>query len=151
MQDANNYSAKQIATSPKAREINLLEQLRDMDGYLADAMTSEDFNRMIGNIKNDFPIFMGTEIAETTAKLEAAEETIKLLKTEANGLTSQIESLQDDIETERRHRRELIVALINCDSPDLDDLVILAERVRIKLEEGAELTADEKKYILSRI
>ena len=61
----------------KENEINAIKNLIKMDGYFADCFRN-DFETMANNIRNDFPIELGTSIQSKIDELK--EKNLKLYK-----------------------------------------------------------------------
>jgi hypothetical protein len=55
--------------TPKEKEISALKALTGMDGYFAEYFKG-DLEKMCENIKNDFPIEMGTKINNTVEYMQ---------------------------------------------------------------------------------
>jgi hypothetical protein len=71
--ELSNKTKKDMKTATREQEIKALKALVELNGYLADHF-GKDLEKMIGNIRNDFPIETGTKFND---RAEALEERIR--------------------------------------------------------------------------
>lgn len=78
----------------KERELEIIQELRSGNGYFADTFTSHDFDRMVSNIRNDFPLLHQTRVVESNEHDRLKEEFSKQVS-ENDKLHTTIDSLID--------------------------------------------------------
>ena len=106
-------ATKQIS---KERELQIIEELRLGNGYFSDAFTSHDFDRMVSNVQNDYPLLMNTSVVDT--------KEYKRIKSE---LSNQV-SVNDELRTSFDNAIDSMIV----SGQTFSDLDLLRETIRIK-------------------
>lgn len=78
----------------KERELEIIQELRSGNGYFADTFTSYDFDCIVSNIRNDFPLLYQTRVVEPSEHDRLKEELSKQVS-ENDKLHTTIDSLID--------------------------------------------------------
>ena len=151
-------TAKKSMTATKATEIEMLDEIWSLDGYLTDSLTADDLAKMKTNIESDFPIFMNTSIDQSGRISSLQGLTINLedqvinrdRELEAKG--NQILCLQADLDGLNEIKKGMLrQAIISGQEQLFEDYCTPNEILRIKLEYDLELTKEEKRALWSAI
>ena len=143
-------NAKKNTQNPatKATEIQMLEEIHSLDGYLADSISQDTLQTMTSNIRSDFPVFMGTSLDPVrmerlqglNVELEAGIASRNL---EIDGLTDTVKELQS------RNRKLIILAIRHECEEDLEGIADHEEVIRIKLQEGIPINDADAQALLT--
>jgi len=151
-------TAKKSMTATKATEIEMLDEIWSLDGYLTDSLTADDLERMKTNIGNDFPIFMNTSIDQSgrIASLQGVnvglEDHNRNLVHELEAKGNQILCLQSDFDGLYEIKKGMLKqAIISGQEQLFEDYCTPNEILRIKLEYDLDLTKEEKRALWSAI
>lgn len=131
----------------KANEIKYLKMLKG-DTYFADTFSNETIDRMCENIKNDFPILLGTEFEEKQRQ-------------KVDGLNAKIKTLSDQLAAKdegwEKHIEEFGRNIVErMDDSDLVYAEVVKEFgldfiIKAKHAKGIALNEDEINYLVSKI
>lgn len=78
----------------KARELEIIQELRSGNGYFADTFSASDFDSMSNNIRDDFPLLHGTRLVEESEYKRVQDSFNKQVEVNKE-LRSTIDSLID--------------------------------------------------------
>ena len=78
----------------KARELEIIQELRSGNGYFADTFSASDFDSMSNNIRDDFPLLHGTRLVEES-EYERVQDSFNKQVEVNKELRSTIDSLID--------------------------------------------------------
>ena len=130
----------------KAEEIQLLEKLLALDGYFANTFTKSDVGIMIGNIKNDFPLLMNTDIDLELNELKAMDLSKTKLENTVKELTDRVSADSDKF--------ELIMASLT-GGMDSEDAVYtffpIGKIVGYKLVTNLELNERDRNFLINAV
>jgi len=148
-------TAKKTNTSTKATELQMLDEIFSLDGYLADSLTQEDLRTMKNNINSDFPIFMGTrmdlskEISRLEDLNEALQDTVTELRAGLKSRETRIQDLEEEVNGLKEIKRRLMIKTIQAGNEmDLEDLTDHEEVIKLKLQECLPLTEPDRQALL---
>lgn len=143
-----------MKTLSKEQEIQLLTKLANGKGYFAEKFKN-DFDIMVKNISNDFPIELGTSFAIAENQLRIAKgfveeklNTIESLVETINGLRSENKSFQEKINSIAVN---LVVKESEASICSPYDHFTIEEIIPIKLENGILLNKSEVEYVTERL
>ena len=78
----------------KARELEIIQELRSGNGYFADTFSASDFDSMSNKIRDDFPLLRGTRLVEES-EYERVQDSFNKQVEVNKELRSTIDSLID--------------------------------------------------------
>jgi plasmid stability protein len=84
----------------KDQEISLLWKLFHGNGYFADSLCEDDIHLMTQNIRNDFPLFLGTLHSKEAEMREIAANTLSAENVRVQALHAQQLEISKDLHTE---------------------------------------------------
>jgi hypothetical protein len=144
----NRISHGDYETGTKNYEIGLLEKLFSFDSYLADSMTEDDLRIMKNNINNDFPIFMGTSI-DQAGRIERLQGLNVELEAEIKSRETRILDLEVEAAKLRTEKRQILHQAITIGyGAEIAEFYTPEEILKLKIEEGLELSDEEKKTLI---
>lgn len=132
----------------KLQEIELIEKLIKGDGYFAEYFKMMA-PTMIENIRNDYPIMMGTT-------LDNQEDAISRLRSELGILNEAVSAKQSAI-TDMKHelmRREsklnsLLMDLVKANNPIVHGYYDFKEVLKAKITAGVDLDQEDRNLLIS--
>lgn len=127
----------------KEKEICILNQLFDMDGYFKDEFNGKK-EQMISNIRNDYPLLYGTELVGAS---------------EVKTLRGQLEERSNEIEDLHQQKDKMIDFLIDRAQAFSDSMLLekasemcgMKEVIRRKIVKGFPLWEFEKDWLLQNL
>lgn len=130
----------------KAKEIELLKSLKS-DSYFADEFGAETIDQMCENIKNDFPVMLGTTYMKSIEDKEAA------LKKKVAKLESDIEALADDYQNQKREFAEQVLVAHHKGNLEavIEQEFDYAFIIKTKRANGIALTDDEIDWMVNKL
>jgi hypothetical protein len=140
----------------KAEEIALIEKLAEGNGYFADGITAGDITTMIVNIKNDFPILIGTSWCKSADLLDEATAELQKFVKKDNENDKETALLKAEILSLKTKINNILVAMVKGwmeESPVqfAYQFFRTEEVVKAKLENGVALDSDEAQWILDNL
>lgn len=144
--------------TPKQKEIRLITELMDLKGYFADEFCAGDLDKMISNIKSDFPVFMGTApdilYQKEKTQRELSDGAYDTLKSEYNKCMVALESLER-VNAELNAKLKFILesyisgAVESC--PYAPEFMFFnqTEIITAKLQNNIPLDEDDNAYVLN--
>lgn len=130
----------------KAKEIELLKSLKS-DSYLADEFGAETIDKMCENIKNDFPVMLGTTYMKSIEDKEAA------LNKKVDKLESDIEDLAADYQNQKREFAEKVLVAHHKGNLEavIEQEFDYAFIIKTKRANGIALTDDEIDWMVNKL
>jgi len=147
---------KQKLLNSKDEEIQVFETLYASPSYYADEFSQANHEKLISNIRNDFPLMLGTSwdtnLTEALEKNNELANTIVALRTQISGCDGYIKDLEEELKQQKMRVDSLLNDLVKNDGVvDLNNHFILAEIIKAKVSCGHWLNEDEIKFIKDRI
>lgn len=148
-----------MATKNKSRkleETELLEKLWDFDGYFKDEFNEGDFEKMFGNINNDFPLFNSTHIEAQIVTYKAGQTEFKRESKKysdlADGRLNQIIAMEEDLERFGKHRECMLKSLMDDEGEKGEELALRffgeLDVLKYKVKNGMTLSDEQKSTVM---
>lgn len=142
----------------REKEIRMLHELHDLRGYFAEEYNSEDVEIMAQNIRNDYPIFMGTttDIADDKIinDLKTSENAYNALKQQYDELLTNYRNMTDAFAELVSKRDEMLKFILDEEtSPYKMEYLFwpMDEIVRAKLKNHIPLLDEEINFVIENI
>lgn len=130
----------------KAKEIELLKSLKS-DSYLVDEFGTETIDKMCENIKNDFPVMLGTPY------MKAMEDKKAALNKKVAKLESDIEALAADYQNQKREFAEQVLVAHHKGNLDavIEQEFDYAFIIKTKRANGIALSDEEIDWMVNKL
>lgn len=142
-------NAKKNTQNPatKATEIQMLEEIHSLDGYLADSISQDTLQTMTSNIRSDFPVFMGTSL--DPVRMERLQGLNVELEARIASRDLEIADLQERIKQLQDLKFDILVQAISSGVTYLfDDFYTQNEILRAKLQKSLDLDDSDRAALL---
>lgn len=134
----------------KQEEINLLEKLVNGNGYFAEYF-GRDLDQMVSNIRNDFPIDMGTSIEKMEIEVRDLKEVNSLFEDKIRILRDQVAMLDGINDSHSTVRLKIRDEAVKAGCLEVMTFFEIGEVIEAKLKLGMGLTEEEVKHVISRL
>lgn len=134
----------------KQEEINLLEKLVNGNGYFAEYF-GRDLDQMVSNIRNDFPIDMGTSIEKMEIEVRDLKEVNSLFEDKIRILRDQVAMLDGINDSHSTVRLKIRDEAVKAGCLEVMTFFEIGEVIEAKLKLGIGLNEDEVKHVISRL
>ena len=134
----------------KQEEINLLEKLVGGNGYFSEYF-GKDLDQMVSNIRNDFPIDMGTSIEKMEIEVRDLKEANSLFEDKIRILRDQVAMLDRINDSQSAVRLKIRDEAVKAGCLEVMTFFEIGEVIEAKLKLGIGLNEDEVKHVISRL